>query len=76
MLHGSIAAYLFSYLFEELAELPAFSISGAQALLWRHHCTDAAAIRVLGRAVDLPTLLRADCLEEEKRRSVFDVTEI
>lgn len=51
-----------TYFLQELAELSAFGISGAQVLLGCHHGADAASICVLSRAVHLPPLLRSDGL--------------
>lgn len=52
----------FSYLLQQLAQLSALGISGAQALFWCHHCADTAAISILGWAVHLPAFLGANGL--------------
>lgn len=51
-----------TYFLQELAELSAFGISGAQVLLGCHHGADAAPICILSRAVHLPPLLWSDGL--------------
>lgn len=51
-----------AYFLQELAELSAFGISGAQILFRCHHCADAAPICILSWAVHLPPLLWPDGL--------------
>lgn len=54
-----------TYLLQELAELSAFGISGAQILFGCHHRADAAPVCILSRAVHLPPLLWPDGLHAE-----------
>lgn len=56
-----------AYSLQELAELAAFGISGAEILFWCHHCADAASICVLSWAVHLPSLLWPDSLHTGTR---------
>lgn len=51
-----------AYFLQELAKLTAFGVSGAEILFRRHHCADAASIRILSWAVHLPPLLWPDGL--------------
>lgn len=53
------------YLLQELAELSAFGISGAQILFRRHHCADTSAVCILSGAVHLPAFLWPDGLHTE-----------
>lgn len=55
-----------TYLLQELAELAAFGISGAQVLLGSHHGADAASVCVLSGAVHLPALLWPDGLQSHE----------
>lgn len=53
------------HLLQELAELPAFGISGAEILFRSHHCADATPICILSRAVHLPPFLWPDGLHRD-----------
>lgn len=53
---------LCAYFLQELAELSAFGVSGAQILFGCHHCADAASVCILSWAVHLPPLLWPDGL--------------
>lgn len=54
--------HAWSYLLQELAELAALGISGAQVLLRSHHGADAASVCILSGAVHLPPLFGPDGL--------------
>lgn len=49
-----------TYLFQQLAELPALGVPGTQVLLRSDHRADAPPVGVLRGAVHLPSLLGAD----------------
>lgn len=53
---------MLAYFLQELAELSAFGVSGAQILFGCHHCADAASVCILSWAVHLPPLLWPDGL--------------
>lgn len=58
------------HLLQELAELPAFGISGAEILFRSHHCADATPICILSRAVHLPPFLWPDGLHRETHAAI------
>lgn len=56
---------VYAYLLQELTELSAFGVPGAQVLFRCHHCADATPICILSWAVHLPPLLWPDGLHTE-----------
>lgn len=78
---GVVCLLACTYFLQELAELSAFGISGAQVLLGCHHGADAAPICILSRAVHLPPLLWPDGLHsgagvQTRRKSPQNYTKV